>query len=109
MVLTDATNVTQEFPLTGFERIEFYFRSPQTPNGYNFSVLNGHPMFVYSIKNRQELSLNAQIYQIKFMQLAQFALKILHAKHGWTKIFFKYVCIIAQPVEWQSGLVLRIL
>ena len=69
MVLTDATNVTQEFPLTGFERIEFYFRSPQTPNGYNFSVLNGHPMFVYSIKNRQELSLNAQIYQIKFMSL----------------------------------------
>ena len=67
MVITDATNVIQELPLTGFERIEFYFRSPQTPNGYNFSVLNGHPMFVYNLKNRQSVSINTQIYQLKFV------------------------------------------
>ena len=69
MVITDATNVIQELPLTGFERIEFYFRSPKTPNGYNFSVLNGHPMFVYNLKNRQAATLNTQIYQLKFISL----------------------------------------
>ena len=69
MVITDATNAIQELPLTGFERLEFYFRSPKTPNGYNFSVLNGHPMFVYNLKNRQSVSINTQIYQLKFISL----------------------------------------
>jgi len=57
ITLTDGTNAIQELPLTGYERIEFYFRSPGTDKGFNFSVKNGHPMFVYSLKNRQELNL----------------------------------------------------
>jgi len=69
MILTDATNVIQDFPLTGFERIEFYFRSPNTPNGYDFSVKSGHPMFIYSLKNRQGININTQIYQLKFISL----------------------------------------
>ena len=69
MVIIDGTNVIQELPLTGFERLEFYFRSPKTPNGYNFSVLNGHPMFVYNLKNRQSVSINTQIYQLKFISM----------------------------------------
>jgi len=69
MILTDATNVIQEFPLTGFERLEFIFTSPNTTNGYNFSVFNGHPMFVYNLKNRQSINLTTQIYQLKFISL----------------------------------------
>jgi len=68
IILTDATNVIEEFPLTGFERIEFVFNSPSA-NGYDFSVKSGHPMFIYNLKNRQALNLNTQIYQLKFISL----------------------------------------
>jgi hypothetical protein len=69
MILTDATNVIHTLPLTGFERIEFFFRSPNTTVGYDFGVDKGHPMFVYNLKNRQAVSLNSQIYQLKFISL----------------------------------------
>ena len=67
--LTDGTNAIQELPLTGYERIEFYFRSPGTDKGFNFSVKNGHPMFVYSLKNRQQLNPRSQFYTLRFCSL----------------------------------------
>jgi len=69
ITLTDGTNAIQELPLTGYERIEFYFRSPGTDKGFNFSVKNGHPMFVYSLKNRQELNPRSQVYTLRFCSL----------------------------------------
>jgi len=69
MILTDATNVIQTLPLTGFERIEFFFRSPNTTVGYDFGVDKGHPMFVYSLINRKQINPNAQVYQLKFISL----------------------------------------
>ena len=69
MTLTDGTNAIQELPLTGYERIEFYFRSPGTDKGFNFSVKNGHPMFVYSLKNRQELNPRSQVYTLRFCSM----------------------------------------
>ena len=69
ITLSDATNVVQEFPLTGYERIEFYFRSPETDKGFNFSVDTGHPMFVYSLENRQEVNPRFQVYTLKFCSL----------------------------------------
>ena len=69
MILTDATNVIQTLPLTGFERVEFFFRSPNTTVGYDFGVDKGHPMFVYSLKNRKQINPNAQVYQLKFISL----------------------------------------
>jgi len=69
MILTDATNAIQQFPLTGFERLEFIFTSPKTTNGYDFSVKSGHPMFIYNLKNRQSINLTTQIYQLKFISL----------------------------------------
>ena len=69
ITLTDGTNAIQELPLTGYERIEFYFRSPGTDKGFNFSVKNGHPMFVYSLKNRQELTARSQVYTLRFCSL----------------------------------------
>jgi len=69
MILTDATNVIQTLPLTGFERVEFFFRSPNTTVGYDFGVDKGHPMFVYSLTNRKQINPNAQVYQLKFISL----------------------------------------
>ena len=69
ITLTDATNVIQEFPLTGYERIEFFFRSPETDKGFNFSVDTGHPMFVYALENRQEANPRFQVYTLKFCSL----------------------------------------
>jgi hypothetical protein len=69
MVITDATNAIEQFPLTGFERLEFILTSPNTTNGFNFSVFNGHPMFVYSLKHRQNINLSTQMYVLKFISL----------------------------------------
>ena len=53
MTLIDGTNAIQELPITGFERLEFFFRSPNTEKGFDFSIMSGHPMFVYALENRQ--------------------------------------------------------
>ena len=69
MTLIDGTNAIQELPITGFERLEFFFRSPNTTVGYDFGVDKGHPMFVYSLINRKQINPNAQVYQLKFISL----------------------------------------
>src|SRR6056300_1556059 len=69
ITLTDATNAIQELPITGFERIEFFFRTPGSDKGFDFSVKSGHPMFVYSLKNRQGINPRSQIYTLKFVSL----------------------------------------
>jgi len=69
MTLLDATNAIQELPITGFERIEFFFRTPGTTKGFDFSVKSGHPMFVYSLKNRQPANPRSQVYTLKFVSL----------------------------------------
>ena len=69
MTLLDATNAIQELPITGFERVEFFFRTPGTTKGFNFSIKSGHPMFVYSLKNRQGANPRSQVYTLKFISL----------------------------------------
>ena len=69
MTLLDATNAIQELPITGFERVEFFFRTPGTTKGFDFSIKSGHPMFVYSLTNRQAVNPRSQIYTLKFISL----------------------------------------
>ena len=69
MTLLDATNAIQKLPITGFERVEFFFRTPGTTKGFDFSVKSGHPMFVYSLQNRQGVNPRSQIYTLKFISL----------------------------------------
>ena len=69
MTLLDATNAIQRLPITGFERVEFFFRTPGTTKGFDFSVKTGHPMFVYSLQNRQGVNPRSQIYTLKFISL----------------------------------------
>ena len=67
MTLLDGTNAIQTLPITGFERVEFFFRTPGTNKGFDFSVKTGHPMFVYSLKNRSGVNPRSQIYTLKFV------------------------------------------
>jgi len=69
MTLLDGTNAIQTLPITGFERVEFFFRTPGTNKGFDFSVKTGHPMFVYSLKNRSGVNPRSQIYTLKFISM----------------------------------------
>ena len=69
MTVIDGTNAIQELPITGFERLEFFFRTPGTDKGFDFSVKSGHPMFVYALENRQGANPRSQMYTIKFISL----------------------------------------
>ena len=67
MTLLDATNAIQTLPITGFERVEFFFRTPGTDKGFDFSVKSGHPMFVYALENRTGANPRSQFYTLKFI------------------------------------------
>jgi len=69
MVLLDGTNAIQSLPITGFERVEFFFRTPGTDKGFDFSVKSGHPMFVYALNNRTGVNPRSQIYTLKFISM----------------------------------------
>jgi len=66
IVLTDAQNVANHLPLTGYERIEFRFFTPGTSRSFDFTSQTGHPMFIYKISNRQGISARSQIYVLHF-------------------------------------------
>jgi hypothetical protein len=69
MTLLDATNAIQTLPITGFERVEFFLRTPGTDKGFDFSVATGHPMFVYALQNRSGANPRSQIYTLKFISV----------------------------------------
>lgn len=69
IVITDATNVLQNFPVTGYERIEFELETPGLDRGYDFSVLSGHPMFIYAVDRRQAVNPRTQSYVIRFCSI----------------------------------------
>jgi len=66
IVLTDAQNVPNHLPLTGFEQIEFKFFTPGTSRAYDFTSETGQPMHIYKISNRQGLNPRTQIYVLNF-------------------------------------------
>lgn len=69
IVITDATNVLQNFPVTGYERLEFKLETPGLKTGYDFSVESGYPMFVYAIDKRQQVNPRTQSYIIRFCSM----------------------------------------
>jgi len=66
IVLTDAQNVANHLPLTGFEEIEFKLFTPGTSRAFDFTTQTGHPMKIYKISNRQGLNPRTQIYVLNF-------------------------------------------
>ena len=66
VVIVDNQNVPNHLPLTGFERIEFKLNTPGISKGFDFTSVTGHPMYIYKISNRQEISPRTQAYVLHF-------------------------------------------
>ena len=66
VVIVDNQNVPNHLPLTGFERIEFKLNTPGISKGFDFTSVTGHPMYIYKISGRQEVSPRTQIYVLHF-------------------------------------------
>ena len=66
VLINDSQNITSHLPLTGFERIEFKVFTPGCSRGYDFTAKTGHPMYIYSIKNRSGGTGRNQQYILNF-------------------------------------------
>ena len=66
VVIVDNQNVPNHLPLTGFERIEFKLNTPGISKGFDFTSVTGHPMYIYKISGRQEISPRTQVYVLHF-------------------------------------------
>jgi hypothetical protein len=66
IVVVDTENVIGNLPLTGNERIEFKLYTPSSSRGFDFTIKSGHPMYVYKISNRTEISPRSQLYTLHF-------------------------------------------
>jgi len=66
LVITDAQNVANHLPLTGFEQLEFKLFTPGTSRAFDFTSQTGQPMQVYKISNRQGINPRVQIYVLHF-------------------------------------------
>lgn len=66
IVITDAQNIANHLPLTGFEQIEFKLFTPGTSRAYDFTATTGQPMHVYKISNRQGINPRVQMYVLHF-------------------------------------------
>lgn len=66
MTVADATNIFHTTPISGFERLEFQVMTPNIENNYDFTIETGHPLHIYSIENRKQISQSAQAYNIHF-------------------------------------------
>ena len=66
VVITDAQNVANHLPLTGFEYIEFKLFTPGTSRAYDFTSETGQPMHIYKISNRQGINPRVQMYVLHF-------------------------------------------
>ena len=66
VVLLDGQNLTNHLPLTGFERIEFKLNTPGIAKGFDFTSTTGHPMYIYKISGRQEMTPRTQMYVLHF-------------------------------------------
>jgi len=66
IVVVDGQNIANHLPLTGFERIEFKLNTPGIGKGFDFTAITGHPMYIYKITGRSELTPRTQIYVLHF-------------------------------------------
>ena len=66
IVVSDAQAIPIHLPLTGFERVEFKVFTPGCSRGYDFTSKTGHPMHIFSITKRQEITARSQAYVLEF-------------------------------------------
>ena len=67
VVVSDAIDVPQNFPITGFERIKFKLASPGlSEDKGRYYDFESHPMYVYKISDRHEVTPKTQAYTLNF-------------------------------------------
>ena len=66
IAIVDTTDLVTDFPITGHEHLEFKLRTPSIPKGYDFTSETGHPMIIYKVEQREEISPRSQAYLLHF-------------------------------------------
>ena len=67
VVVVDTINLIGRLPIQGTERISFKLTTPGTTDGMiDCSERSGHPMHVYKLTNKQQVSEGTQIYTLHF-------------------------------------------
>jgi hypothetical protein len=67
LVVTDANNILANFPITGYERLEFKLRTPSINREFDFTEESGHPVYIYKVTDVQGFNPRAQVYQLHFV------------------------------------------
>ena len=67
IVVTDAQNIPNHLPLTGFEQIEFKLFTPGTSRAFDFTAETGQPMHIYKISSRKGINPRVQMYILHFV------------------------------------------
>jgi len=71
LVITDSINLIAKLPIQGTERLSFNLSTPGGPGpGPGFQIdcteRSGHPMHIYKLTDRQQLSEGIQVYTLHF-------------------------------------------
>jgi hypothetical protein len=67
VVVVDSINLIGRLPIQGTERISFKLTTPGTTDGMiDCSERSGHPMHIYKLTNKQQVSEGTQIYTLHF-------------------------------------------
>ena len=73
LTLVDGASVLDDLPLTGHELLEFSLYTPgmspqdtDSPSGYDFTSISGHPMFVYKVTNIISPNQGTKMYTLEF-------------------------------------------
>lgn len=99
IVVADANNIISQYPLTGFERIEFKLRSPGINRVFDFSEKSGHPMYIYKVSDRNELSPRSQVYVIHFCSKESIRNEQITVK----KSYKETIANIANSILYEQG------
>ena len=74
VVITDAQNLISKMPLQGTERIAFKLSTPGATgeDTIDMSEESGHPMYIYKLTNRKQISEGVLLYTLHFCSREMF-------------------------------------
>jgi len=103
LLIVDSQNVVGTLPLTGHERLEFKFFTPSLSKGYDFSVANGNPMYVYKISKRQQVNPRAQMYLLHFCSKEMIQNELVIVSNAQTDTYANMVANITRNPDFLNS------
>ena len=103
LLIVDSQNVVGTLPLTGHERLEFKFFTPSLSKGYDFSVANGNPMYVYKISKRQQVNPRAQMYLLHFCSKEMLQNELVVVSNAQTDTYANMVANITRNPDFLNS------